>query len=83
VNELLPMVSGLVLGAVLGLVRPSLRLPVGAVFAVALGTRATVVSGEFRLSWGFLLIDIPLVGVAAAIGLLLTSRLRSASADRR
>jgi len=74
--ELLPIVSGLFLGCILGLVRPNLRVPVGIVLAIALGVLATVASGEFLVSWGFLLIDIPLVAVGAAIGLFATHYLR-------
>ena len=73
-SELFPFAAGLVLGAVLGLLRPAIRLPAGAACAVVLGVLATVVSGEFRTSWGYLLIDIPLVAGAAFLGLVLTSR---------
>jgi hypothetical protein len=34
--------------------------------SVMLGLAATVVSGEFRIGWEYLLIDIPLVGVSSA-----------------
>jgi hypothetical protein len=71
VEELFPLATGLVLGGLLGFVRPSIRLPVGAALAVALGVLATVASGEFRVSWAYLLIDIPLVAVAAILGLLI------------
>jgi hypothetical protein len=33
-----------------------------------LGTLATVVSGEYRIGWEFLLIDIPLVAVCSLTG---------------
>jgi hypothetical protein len=69
VEELFPVACGLALGGLLGLLRGSLRLPVGAALAVALGVLATVVSGEFRLSWGYLLVDVPIVAVAAGVGL--------------
>jgi hypothetical protein len=69
-NELLPIVSGLMVGLALGLLAPRLRFLTGAIAAVVLGTLATVVSGEFRLSWAYLLIDIPLVAVASVAGLL-------------
>jgi hypothetical protein len=69
-TELLPFACGLVLGGLLGLLRPSLRLPVGVPLALVLGTLATIVSGEFRVSWVFLLIDIPLVAISASIGFL-------------
>ena len=74
-NELFPILSGLVAGALVAVIRPSLRVWVGLLLAVALGTLATVVSGEFRVSWGFLLIDIPQVAVAAALGFLALRRL--------
>jgi high-affinity Fe2+/Pb2+ permease len=68
-QELLPVVSGLIIGSLLGLLRPSMRVPVGAALAIAFGVVATIVSGEFRISWAFLLIDIPLVAVSAAVSL--------------
>jgi xanthosine utilization system XapX-like protein len=64
-QELIPLGCGLLLGAVLGFVRPSIRLPVGAALAIMLGVLATVITGEFKLSWGYVLIDIPLVAIAA------------------
>jgi len=44
-----------------------LRLPIGAVLVFALGAYATLASGEYHISWAFLLIDIPLVAASAAI----------------
>jgi len=79
VEELLPVASGIVLGSVLGLLRPSVRVPVGLVLIFVLGVVATVVSGEYLISWSFLLIDIPLVAVSATAGLYATHRLRWAS----
>jgi hypothetical protein len=76
VEELVPVASGLVIGLILGLLRPSLRVPVGLVLIIAFGVLATVVSGEYLISWSFLLIDIPLVAVSAAAGLFVTHRLR-------
>jgi len=76
VEELLPVMSGLILGSLLGLLRPSLRVPIGVVLILALGVLATVVSGEYLVSWSFLLIDIPLVAVSAATSLFVTHRLR-------
>jgi hypothetical protein len=83
VEEILPVVSGLFLGALIGLLRPSLRLPVGAALIVAFGVLATVVSGEYLISWSFLLIDIPLVAVSAVASLYVTHRLRWASRRTR
>jgi hypothetical protein len=82
VQELLPVMSGLFLGSLLGLLRPSLRVPIGVVLIIAFGVLATVVSGEYRLSWSFLLIDIPLVAVSAAASLFVTHRLRWARRPR-
>jgi hypothetical protein len=79
VEEILPVVSGLVLGVLIGLLRPSLRIPVGAALILAFGVLATVVSGEYLISWSFLLIDIPLVAVSAAASLYVTHRLRWAT----
>jgi len=82
VEELLPVMSGLFLGSLLGLLRPSLRVPIGMVLIIAFGVLATVVSGEYLISWSFLLIDIPLVAVSAAAGLFVTHRLRWAGRPR-
>ena len=79
-TELFPIACGLVAGALVGFIRPSLRIPVGALLSIALGTLATVISGEFKTSWGFLLIDIPLVAVFAAASNLLIRRIRLAHA---
>jgi hypothetical protein len=62
VEELLPVASGLVIGSILGLLRPSLRVPIGVVL----------------ISWSFLLIDILLVAISAGAGLFVTHRLRRA-----
>ena len=75
VEELLPVASGLVIGLILGLLRSSLRVLVGLGLIIAFGVLATVVSGEYLISWSFLLIDIPLVTVSAAAGLFVTHRL--------
>ena len=77
-SELLPIFSGLCLGSLLVLVRPGTRPAVAVAASIVLGTIATVVSGEFRISWGFLLIDIPLVAFSTSIGFFVTRRLRPA-----
>ena len=75
-SEIFPMVSGLLLGALLGWIEPTARKRIGLPIALALGFLATVVSGEFRVSWGFLLVDIPLVAVSALAGLVTLHRVR-------
>jgi hypothetical protein len=69
-QELFPFGCGLLLGAALGYMRPGVRLPVGGLLAIVLGIAATVVTGEFKASWGYVLVDIPLVTCATFIGLL-------------
>lgn len=69
-NEIFPVVSGLVAGLVLGTVTARHRPWVWALLSVVLGLLATVLSGEFKTTWAFLLIDIPLVGAASAASFL-------------
>jgi hypothetical protein len=69
VQELVPLGLGFLLGTGLGLLRPSLRVPVGAALAIVFGTLATTLTGEAEVSWAFVLIDVPTVTVAAALGL--------------
>jgi hypothetical protein len=78
VGELLPLGCGLLLGVALGCLRPSLRLPVGAVLAVALGFLATAATGEAAISWAFVLIDIPIVALGALVVRLVERRLAPA-----
>jgi hypothetical protein len=75
-HELFPLFCGLLLGVGLGALRPGIRLPVGAALSVALGVLATAVAGEFEISWGFVLIDIPEVALAAFLGLTAVRQLR-------
>lgn len=82
-QELIPVGYGLLLGVALGFLRPSLRLGAGAAFAIALGCLATVITGEFTVSWGYLLVDIPLVGLPAFLGLLSVRRLHPADRSAR
>jgi hypothetical protein len=68
-NELFPVLSGALVGLLVGGLRPALRKSVAIPLVVLLGIAATVVSGEFRIGWEYLLIDIPLVGLSAVIAL--------------
>ena len=74
-QELVPLVSGFAAGLALGALRPSLRLWVGLLLAVALGVLATAVTGEFETSWAYVLVDVPLVALTALCGLLIALRL--------
>jgi len=66
-DELFPVVSGVVLGIVVAGIRPSLRLWIGIPVSIVLGLAATVLSGEFEVGWEYLLIDVPLVAVSAGL----------------
>jgi hypothetical protein len=59
---------GFVLGALLTRFRSPYRRWIAIALVPILAASATVLSGEFLLSWGFLLVDIPLVGVATCAG---------------
>ncbi len=74
-NEILPVASGLVAGVVLGSVTARRRPWVWALLSVLLGLLATILSGEFKTTWAFLLIDIPLVGTASAASFLVSRTL--------
>jgi hypothetical protein len=64
-TEIFPFLGGVVIGILVAL-RPGVPLAVAAVLAVAVGFLATVVSGEFRLSWAYLYFDVPFVALTAA-----------------
>ena len=81
-QELIPVGLGLLLGAALGYIRPSVRLPVGAALAVVLGVCATVVTGEFKLSWEYVFVDIPLVALATFLSLVTVRHLAPAWRSR-
>lgn len=76
-HELFPIAAGLLIGSMLQFLRPSLRLPVGLAAAVVVGFLATVISGEYKIGWEFLAIDIPGAAIAMAAGFLVTRRARS------
>jgi hydrogenase/urease accessory protein HupE len=63
-TEIFPFASGVLVGVLVAL-RPRIPVAVAALLAVILGTLATIVSGEFRLSWAYLYFDIPFVALTA------------------
>jgi hypothetical protein len=63
-TEIFPFFGGVLIGVLVAR-RPRVPLAVAAVLAVALGVLATVVSGEFRLSWAYLYFDVPFVALTA------------------
>lgn len=76
-DEFFPIASGLVIGALLNVIRPSMRLWVAVLLAIVIGFLATVVSGEYEVSWAFLFIDIPLVAISSAVSFIGMRYLRS------
>jgi hypothetical protein len=64
-SEIFPVFGGVLVGVLVAR-RPRVPVALAAVLAVALGTLATIVSGEFRLSWDYLYFDIPFVALSAA-----------------
>ena len=67
-TEFFPFAAGLLVGLALGALRPPWRAPVGAGLVATLGALATILSGEYRISWEFLLVDVPLTATAAVLG---------------
>jgi hypothetical protein len=68
VNEVVPLLGGAVLGYLVGGLRPHKRLVVIAFLSVPVGICASAVTGELSISWEFVLVDIPLVALSAAVG---------------
>ena len=73
-SELLPVCSGLVLGALLGKITPAYRRQLGLPIVIILAILATVISGESRISWAFVFMDVPLVSFSAFIAFALLHR---------
>lgn len=67
-EELLPVLLGAIAGWITTtLVRRRLSTPARLLIAGLAGGLATLITGEFRQSWAFLFIDIPLGVVGAVI----------------
>ena len=75
-NEFFPIAAGLLLGSLLYFLPSRLRAPVGVVAAAAIGFTATVISGEYRIGWEFLAIDIPGAALATLAGFIAVKQLR-------
>jgi hypothetical protein len=76
-EEFLPVISGLVLGCLVRYFNGRAQKWAIALATVVLAIWATVASGEFRQSWGFLLLDIAIVATAALVGFAATGRVQS------
>jgi hypothetical protein len=66
-NEFLPVMSGVLLGAAVGYVRPERRLRVSIMLGLLLAITATILSGEYLQSWIYLSVDMILVAVSAVV----------------
>jgi peptidoglycan/LPS O-acetylase OafA/YrhL len=75
VNEIFPIVTGLVIGMLLRITPRRFRLAVGPVAVLAVGAIATIISGEYELGWEYLLVDVPLAALTAAAGYIAVPRL--------
>jgi len=65
-NELFPLVAGCVLGIMVAQVSSArLRVALLVILSLIAGAAATIVSGEWETSWGFLVIDVGGVLLAA------------------
>jgi hypothetical protein len=56
--ELIPVLSGILIGTVVSLSSSRRSLAIGSALTVLCGSLATFMSGEYELSWGYFLVDI-------------------------
>lgn len=64
-TEIVPVVLGACSGLLIGRITARYGWWPWLFVAVGLGFAATVLTGEWRLTWAYLLIDIPLVAVSS------------------
>jgi peptidoglycan/LPS O-acetylase OafA/YrhL len=81
-HELFPIAGGLFIGALLTFVPSRLRIVVGLAAAAVVGVVATVISGEYKIGWEFLAIDIPGAALATVAGSLAVKKARGAARQR-
>lgn len=83
-DELVPIILGIILGALIWRSttgRTRIALSIGAVLVS--GAAATVLSGEYRESWVYLLLDFGEAAFGLAIGMLIARRVQSSRASQR
>jgi hypothetical protein len=66
-SEFFPVAAGVLIGLILGGITARKRPWAWLALSVLFGVAATVLSGEYKVSWEYLLVDIPLVGGASAV----------------
>jgi hypothetical protein len=81
-SEIFPSCYGVLVGVFCGFL-PSRRWRYGCWLASStlFGVAATVVTGEWKVSWGFLLADIPLVAIGGLAMLLVLAPIRRRGAS--
>jgi uncharacterized membrane-anchored protein YhcB (DUF1043 family) len=80
-DELVPIILGIILGALIWRSttgRTRIALSIGAVLVS--GAAATVLSGEYLESWIYLLLDFGEAAIGLAIGMLIARRVQSGRA---
>ncbi len=85
-EELFPLAGGLLLGCLAHVLHKWSRASKGWMILAAVvivAVCATVASGEFRESWGFLVVDLSLVSLAAVSGYLLISMIERSHSKSR
>lgn len=80
-NELFPIVAGFLAGTLVAWLPALKRRRLTWLAGLVVGVAATVMSGEFRVSWAYLLADVPLVAVSGVLGIRL-ARARTAAPPR-
>lgn len=76
-NEVFPVMAGLLVGVfALRFAAGWLRTAAIVVLSVVFGVLASAISGELAISWEFVLVDIPLVMLAAAAVVVAAPRVR-------
>jgi len=68
--EVIPILSGIMLGVTLDVCRGRVPGWITAALITVLAAYATIASGEFRASWGYLLVDASFVIAGAAFALM-------------
>jgi uncharacterized membrane protein YdjX (TVP38/TMEM64 family) len=76
-NEIFPVIYGVGVGLACSfLTSPRWRYGLWILLSALFGIVATVVTGEWKISWEFLLIDIPLVAASSFAVMALRNRIR-------
>ena len=73
-HELLPIALGLIVGLVIGASTSRRRLVAWLCLSAALGASVTFITGEWKVSWAYFLLDVPAAVGAAVAGHLIARR---------